>query len=75
LASWTADLALAMGETGHALDAALIAFRQAPELLAYQRVQDLAAERWPALRTELLEQLRQEQSYFPQGPVDIFLHE
>jgi uncharacterized Zn finger protein len=75
LATWVADLALGMGESGHALDAALIAFREAPELAAYQRVKELAGERWPELQRELLAYLRQGRSYYPQGPVEIFLHE
>src|SRR4029453_18741000 len=44
LATWMADLALGMGETERALEAALIAFRGAPALAAYQRVQELAGE-------------------------------
>jgi uncharacterized Zn finger protein len=75
LATWSADLALGMGETGRALEAALIAFRGAPELAAYQRVQELAGERWPELRTELLAHLCRGRSSVPQGPVEIFLHE
>jgi len=75
LATWSADLALGMGETGHALEAALIAFRGAPNLAAYQRVQDLAGERWSELRTELLAHVRRGRSSVPQGPVEIFLHE
>jgi uncharacterized Zn finger protein len=75
LATWMADLALGMGETGRALEAALIAFRGAPELAAYQRVQELAGERWPEIRTELLAHLRQGRAYVPQGAVEIFLHE
>ena len=75
LATWMADLALGMGETGRALEAALLAFRGAPELAAYQRVQELAGARWPGLRTELLAHLQQGRAYAPQGPVEIFLHE
>jgi uncharacterized Zn finger protein len=75
LATWMADLALGMGEPERALEAALIAFRGAPELAAYQRVQELAGERWPALRTELLAHLRQSRSYVPEGAVEVFLHE
>lgn len=75
LATWMIDLAHGMGDTGRALDAALIACRGAPALAAYQRVQDLAGECWPELRTELLAQLRQSRSYYPQGIVDILLHE
>jgi uncharacterized Zn finger protein len=75
LATWMAELALGMGETKPALNAALIAFRGAPELAVYQRVKRLAGERWPELRTDLLDHLRQGRSYVPQGPVEIFLHE
>ena len=75
LATWMADLALGMGETGRALEAALLAFRGAPEVTAYQRVQELAGARWPDLRTDLLTQLRQSRASVPQGPVEIFLHE
>jgi uncharacterized Zn finger protein len=75
LATWVAELALGMGESGRALDAALIAFREAPELAAYQRVKDLAGERWPELQREILVYLRQGRSYYSQGPVEIFLHE
>jgi uncharacterized Zn finger protein len=75
LATWMADLALGMGETERALEAALIAFRGAPEFAAYQRVQELAGERWSALRMELLARLRQDCSYAQPGIVEIFLHE
>jgi uncharacterized Zn finger protein len=75
LATWMADLALGMGETRRALEAALIAFRGDPELAAYQRVQELAGKSWPELRTELLAHLRQGCSYAPPGTVEIFLHE
>jgi uncharacterized Zn finger protein len=75
LATWIADLARGMGETRRALAAALIAFRSAPELAAYQRVQELAGAHWPELRTELLAHVRRGRSSVPQGPVEIFLHE
>ncbi len=75
LATWMADLALGMGETGRGLDAALIAFRNAPDLAAYQRVQELAGARWPEIRMDLLTHLRRSRAYVPQGPVEIFLHE
>ena len=75
LATWMADLALGMGETERALEAALIVFRSAPEFTAYQRMQELAGERWSALRTELLAHLRQGRSYAQPGIVEIFLHE
>src|SRR4029434_10393492 len=64
-----------MGETERALEAALIAFRGAPELAAYQRVQELAGEGWPELRTRLRDHLRQNRSRAPPDTVEIFLHE
>jgi len=72
---------LCSGRNAHGARHLLLASRRgisadgAPELAAYQRVQDLAGERWPELRTELLAHLRQGRSYYPQGPVEIFLHE
>jgi len=75
LATWMTDLALGMGDTGRALEAALMVFRGAPELAAYQRVKELAGARWPELHTELLAHVRQGRSYSPSGPVEIFLHE
>ena len=74
-AAWMADLALGMGEIEPALDAGLIAFRAVPDLAAYQRVKELAGERWPELRRQLRTQLRRPRSHYQQGPVEIFLHE
>jgi len=75
LASWLRDLAAGMGRMEEALSAALVAFEESPELATYLRVRDLAGEGWPALRDRLLEQLRRVRSYYPSGPVDVFLHE
>jgi uncharacterized Zn finger protein len=69
LATWMAELARGMGQTGRALDAAGLAFRAAPEVTAYQRVQELAGARWPDIRTDLLTQLRRNRASVPQGPV------
>ncbi|RME33346.1 MAG: SWIM zinc finger domain-containing protein, partial [Deltaproteobacteria bacterium] len=75
LARWLRDAASSAGQTGRALDAAVIAFRESPSLADYQAVQELAGDRWPELRSELLEHLRQTKSYYPQAQVEIFLHE
>ncbi len=76
LAAWLCDLADGMGETERALNAAMVAFRAIPSESAYQRVRDLAGERWPQLREELLTYLHQASGYFSsQAQVDIFLHE
>jgi uncharacterized Zn finger protein len=76
LAAWLCDLADGMGENECALEAATIAFREIPSMAAYQRVQELAGERWPELREGLLAHLRRTSSYScSQAQVDVFLHE
>jgi uncharacterized Zn finger protein len=75
LAVWLRDLASVAGRPELALSAGTTAFREQPSLVAYQRVQELAGERWPDYRTELLEYLRRTKSYHPVGTVDVFLHE
>jgi uncharacterized Zn finger protein len=37
-------------------------------------MQELAGSDWPAHRLKLLDRLRTVRSYYPQGPVEIFLH-
>ena len=75
LAAWARDLADGMGETERAVRAAGVAFREEPSLTAYLRAQELAGERWDELRAELLAYLRRLKSYYPQGHVEVFLHE
>jgi uncharacterized Zn finger protein len=73
LASWAADLAAGMGQRDRALRATEAAFRIAPSLATYLKAQDLAGERWDAIKPALLAQLRQ--SHSAEAKVDIFLHE
>jgi uncharacterized Zn finger protein len=75
LASWVRDRAEAEGNLRLALEAAVAAFRADPDLASYQRVRNLAGERWPEHREQLLEHLRQIAPYYPQGHVEVFLHE
>lgn len=76
LAPWLRDLALEMGDTRQALAAAEVAFKEEPSLPLYMQMRELDAEGWPARRTELLAYLRRTpRTYYPQGPVDIFLHD
>ncbi len=35
----------------------------------------MAGEQWPDLRAPLLDRLRRVNSYYPEGPVEVFLHE
>lgn len=75
LPAWTRDLASRLGRMESALKAAVTATRESPTLANYLRIQSLAGEGWPALREELLEQVRRRQSHFPSSEIDIFLHE
>jgi len=75
LAAWLRDLAAGLGQTERALDAAVVAFREDPGLAAYPRAQELAGERWPRHREELLAHLRRVKTYYPLGQVEVFLHE
>jgi uncharacterized Zn finger protein len=75
LAAWTADLAAGMGQRGRALHAAETAFRAAPSLSAYLKVQELAGERWADVRSGLLGYLRESKAYILDAKVDVFLHE
>lgn len=75
LAGWVRDLAEETGRPELALEAAVAAFRADPDLTSYRRARELAGESWPEYQGELLDLLRQSASYYPSGPVDVFLHE
>ncbi|MFP4346012.1 MAG: SWIM zinc finger domain-containing protein [Anaerolineales bacterium] len=75
LAGWLRDTAEGAGRTELALDAAVIAFQESPDLAAYQRVEELAGTRWPELRQELLDLLRRREATGSGSTIDIFLHE
>ncbi len=74
LARWTRDTASAAGQPELALRAARVALRAHVSLADYEAVRELAGPRWPALRDEVLAQVRQSRAQ-PQGQVEIFLHE
>jgi uncharacterized Zn finger protein len=75
LAAWLCDLAEGMGESELALEAATVAFHAMPSMIAYQRVQELAGERWSGMREDLLAHLRRSSYAGSQAQVDVFLHE
>ena len=75
LAKWLRDQAWAMGEKARALSAAEVAFRSEISLENYQRVAEIAGEQWPERRTELLDVARNAKSFYPQGQINVFLHE
>ncbi len=75
LAHWLREAATAAGERERAVLAGLAAVRALPSLADYQAVQVLAGERWPALRDELLAELRRTMAGFPSAVGEILLHE
>ncbi|MDG4555581.1 MAG: SWIM zinc finger family protein [Candidatus Competibacter sp.] len=75
LATWLRDRAAARGQNERALAAGLIAFRIAPSLNAYQRVETLAGAGWPEQRPKLLDFLRDKAHIATETKVDVFLHE
>src|SRR5436305_3032021 len=75
LAKWLRDQAVIMGKTAQALGAAEVAFHEEIRLVNYLRMAEIAGEQWSEQRTRLLEDARHTTSYFPEGQVDVFLHE
>lgn len=76
LATWTADLAAAIGNRPVALTARVAAFTARPSFQDYQAIAELAAERWAAQRQELLQLLENTSGWgLEEAKVDIFLHE
>jgi uncharacterized Zn finger protein len=75
LAKWLRDRALLMGEKTRALPAAEAAFRDEISLENYLKAAEIAGERWPERRTELLNYARHTKSSYPKGHIDVFLHE
>ncbi|HYB01400.1 MAG TPA: hypothetical protein VED37_14370 [Ktedonobacteraceae bacterium] len=75
LAKWLRDTALLMGEKARALPAAEVAYHDEISLENYQWVAEIAGERWPERRTELLDYTRSKITSYPKGHIDVFLHE
>ncbi|HMQ14300.1 MAG TPA: hypothetical protein PKD21_12690, partial [Candidatus Competibacter phosphatis] len=75
LAAWLRDQAATHGQNERALAASLIAFRIAPSLDAYQRVETLAGVGWSEQRPKLLDFLHGNAHIDTETKVDVFLHE
>ena len=77
LAEWLRDSAASAGEDDLALEAAISAFETSPSVSAFEAVDELAADDWETIKTDLLEYLRTEQ---PSGrtagrAAEVFIHE
>ena len=57
LAIWLRDMARDAGDLKRALAAAVIVLRSQPDLDSYLEAKDLAGERWPQYRAEILDPL------------------
>ncbi|MGH2415152.1 MAG: SWIM zinc finger family protein, partial [Microcystaceae cyanobacterium] len=76
LATWTSELAEALGDREIALAASIKAFQAKPSFKDYQKAEELAGEDWSTLKVELLDYLRHYRGWeAQQAKVDIFLHE
>ena len=76
LASWLRDLAIQEKESALALRAGKVAFKEQPALGDYLLVCELAAEKWPEVRLDLLEHLLHYEKWgATSGKLDIFLYE
>ncbi len=75
LAKWLRDTALLMGKKARALPAAEVAFRDEISLENYQRVAEIAGERWSERRTDLLDYTRSNITAYPKEQIDVLLSE
>ena len=75
LATWLRDQAAAAGDADRATRAALVALRGSHSLDDYQALRTVAGGRWPALRDEVLAELRQAAARSPSGIGAIFADE
>lgn len=75
LAAWLCELAGNLGRPDIASAAAVIAFKTAPTLGAYQRALELAGEGRLDLRQALLEDLRGRAGFGSREIIEVFLHE
>jgi uncharacterized Zn finger protein len=58
LAVWTSDLAEGFGRSPVALSSRILAFKDKPSLQDYQKIADLAENKWATIRKDLLQTLR-----------------
>src|SRR5438094_3956728 len=72
LASWLRDESAAAGDADRATRAALVALRELHSLADYQTLRTVVGNRWPALRDEVLAELRQAAAHSPSGIGAIF---
>lgn len=78
LADWASELAIGIGDHSTALELRIIAFKAKPSLQDYQQVAILAEGNWQVIRAELLDYLRNLDTWgwvYMTAKVDIFLME
>lgn len=75
LGRWLAELAHQEGNVELAIKAAVLTLLQSPTLVDFRTVRTVAGERWPDLRPDVIDRLRQIQAGWGTGLCDIFLEE
>ncbi len=75
-AIWSSDLAESQGNVKIALANRIMAFKERPSFLDYQKIEALAANDWATIRKKLLQTLDTDNRWGnKEASVDIFLHE
>ncbi|HLP89294.1 MAG TPA: SWIM zinc finger domain-containing protein [Nostocaceae cyanobacterium] len=76
LGLWTSELAEELGENEISLLGLKTAFAAKPALIYYQKLEDLAGDKWENLKPELLKTLRESDSWgSQQAKIDIWIYE
>uniref|UniRef100_B8HQN2 Zinc finger SWIM domain protein n=1 Tax=Cyanothece sp. (strain PCC 7425 / ATCC 29141) TaxID=395961 RepID=B8HQN2_CYAP4 len=76
LATWTSELAEGLGDRDTALATQITAFQARPSQADYARTHSLAEGQWPTVRSQLLDYLRQLDTWTSlEAKVNIFLEE
>jgi uncharacterized Zn finger protein len=75
LARWLRDAARVTGDADRALAAACVAVQTSGDLVDYREAATIAGERWPEVKSEILNALRQGSPASRIHTVDVLLHE
>ena len=75
LGQWLTEVAHREGNVELAIKAAALTLLQSPDLDTFKTLRTVAADRWPDLRPDVLDRLRQQKSSETSGLCEIFLEE
>ncbi len=75
LGQWLTEVAHREGNVELAIKSAVLTLLQSPDLDIFKTLRTVAADRWPDLRPDVLDRLRQQKSSSTSGLCEIFLEE